>query len=159
MKSKQLLLAGAAFAFLAAAFLSGSPQAHSAPVPKMKPQPPVTISVSRDEKNADDIVITLTNCVAENLEWKYKADPLSAFDIDIRDESGKKLGVMHPMFRASPHLEFRVCSIKPQEARRMPFSFKDCFQKIDVPDGKLTVLVTFKHGKDKYEAAPLVIDR
>ena len=32
-------------------------------------------------------------------------------------------------------------------------------EPIDMPDGELTVLVTFNCGKSKYAAAPLVIDR
>ncbi len=130
-----------------------------APVPKMRQPSPVALSVQLDGKNQDAVVITITNSSNDAVEWKFTADPLVAFDIEIRDAMGKKLEILHPMFLVAPFAEPRLCTIKPMEARPMSFSLKDCFQKIVMPDGKLTVLVTFSHGKDKYEAAPLVIDR
>ena len=130
-----------------------------APVPKMKQPSPVALRVELDGKNPDQVVVTITNTSSDDVEWKHMSRPLAACEIEIRDAMGKKLEILHPMFGVAPLAEPRLCTIKPMETRPMSFSLKDCFQKIDMPDGKLTVLVTFNHGKDKYEAAPLVIDR
>ena len=85
--------------------------------------------------------------------------PLAVGEIEIRDGLGKKLEILHPMFGVTPFAEPRLRTIKPMETRPMSFGLKDCFQKIDMPDGKLTVLMTFNYCKDRYQATPLVIDR
>ncbi len=160
MKSKLLTLAGASFAFLAATFLAASPQALSAPVPKMKPLPPVSLQVVQDAQQTDCINLTVTNNTEKEIAWKYSVSPSEAIEIAIADEKGKKLEVLHPSTLLSPFsLEERATSLSSNGTWPFTFRLKDCLRSAEPVTGKVTVSVTFVHGKEKYEAKPLVIDR